>query len=67
MTSNIFGIAPPTLSQAMRKVCLVMSNVLGPQLVRFPSTKEGLEQSVFDQNGRFLDIDCSWPGSVHDA
>lgn len=114
MTSNIFGVAPSTLSHTIRRVCLAISNVLGPQLIKFPATKDGLEtlmlnfqkkfgfpmvvgcidgthipirqpnenphdyfcykmrysinmQAVCDQDGCFLDIDCSWPGSVHDA
>ena len=91
-----------------------IGKVLGPKLIKFPTTKEGLEkltknfedkfgfpmavgcidgthipvcqpnknphdyfcckmkhsinvQAVCDHEGCFLDVDCSWSGSVHDA
>ena len=109
-----FGVGLSTVSKSIRQVCHAIAKVLGPQLIKFTTTAEGLKeliqrfeskfgfplvvscidqthmpikqpnenahdyfcnkmkyklsvQAVGDENGCFLDVDCSWPGSVHDA
>ncbi len=42
MTSNLFGIAPCTLSCIIQKVCDAIVKVMGADLIKFPTTKEGL-------------------------
>ena len=114
ITSNAFGVGLSTVSKSIRRVCHAIVTVLGPRLIKFPTTAEGLKeliqrfeskfgfpkvvgcidgthipikqpnenehdffcykmkyalsvQAVSGENGYFLDVDCSWPGSVHDA
>jgi len=114
MTSNAFGVGFSTVSKSNRQVCHTIVTVLGPRLIKFPTTAEGLKeliqrfesqfgfrmvvgcidgthipikqpnesahdyfcykmkytlsvQAVCDENGCFLDVDCSWLESVHDA
>ena len=43
MTANVFGIAKSTLSVTPHRVCKAINLVLGPDLIKFPSTKEEIE------------------------
>ena len=114
MTSNIFGVAPCTLSLIIKQVCQTIVKVLASKMIRFPTSEQELRelmtrfenkfgfpqvvgcvdgthipirqpiesphdyfcykmkyslnvQAVCDEKGLFIDFDCSWPGSVHDA
>ena len=114
MTSNLFGVAPCTLSLVIRQVCQAIVKLLASKLIRFPTSENELRelmtrfenkcgfpqvvgcvdgthvpikqpienphdyfcykmkyslnvQAVCDEKGLFIDFDCSWPGSVHDA
>ena len=53
MTSNIFGVSPCTLSLTIRKVCSVIVKVLGPELIKFPTTKEELHQVICNFENKF--------------
>ena len=44
MTANLFGIANSTLSVTIHRVCNAINVVLGPELIKFPSTKEEIER-----------------------
>ena len=53
MTSNLFGIAPTTLSATVRKVCHAITTVLGPQLIKFPTTKDDLRHLTSEFEKKF--------------
>ena len=53
MTSNLFGIAPTTLSATIRKVCHAITTVLGPQLIKFPTTKDDLQHLTSEFEKKF--------------
>ena len=56
MTSNLFGIAPTTLSATIRKVCHAITTVLSPQLIKFPTTKDDMQHltlAEFEQKFNF--------------
>ena len=38
--ANAFGLAKCTVSVIVRKVCLVISTVMGPRYITFPKTKD---------------------------
>ena len=44
MTANVFGIAKSTLSVTIHRVCKAINVILGPDLIKFPSTKEEIER-----------------------
>lgn len=40
MTANTFGIARCTVGQVVQEICTVLTKNLGPELIKFPQTKE---------------------------
>lgn len=46
MTANTFGVAFCTVSVIFRKVCDVITTVLGPQYIKLPSTDEQMKDLV---------------------
>lgn len=53
MTSNIFGVSPCTLSLTIRKVCRIIVKVLGPELIKFPATREDLHHLIYEFENQF--------------
>ena len=44
--ANAFGLAKCTVSVIVRRVCTVISTVLGPQYITLPKTENELEEAV---------------------
>ena len=40
MTANTFGIARCTVGQVIQEICQILAKDLGPDLIKFPETKE---------------------------
>ena len=48
MTANVFGIARCTVGQVVQEICSVITKNLGPQLIKFPKSKEDVSACTAD-------------------
>ena len=46
MTANAFGVAFCTVSVVVRKVCAVITNMLGPRYIKLPATEQEMKEQV---------------------
>ena len=46
MTSNTFGVSLATLSRSLQMVCYAINKILGPTLIKFPSTIEEIKSAT---------------------
>ena len=46
MTANTFGVSIATVSVSLRRVCCAINTILGPELIKFPSTAEELKHAA---------------------
>ncbi len=53
MTSNTFGVGLSTVSHSIRQVSHAVVTVLGPQLIQFPTTTEGLNEVMARFESKF--------------
>ena len=53
MTANSFGIALCTASLVVKKVCDVLTTVLGPQYIKLPSTDSEMNELVCGMENRY--------------
>ncbi|XP_047138165.1 uncharacterized protein LOC101239653 [Hydra vulgaris] len=70
MTANCFGIAVNTVSFIITQVCENIVYHLGPIYISLPKTETEMRQKVAEfesKFGMFMDVECVWPGSVHDS
>ena len=44
--ANAFGVSRSTVSLAIRRVCFVISTVLGPEYIRLPQTEHDVFEAV---------------------
>ena len=61
MMSNAFYVGLSTVSKSIRQVCLAIATVLGPQLIKIPTTAESLKELIqrFESNFGFpLVVGC---------
>ena len=56
MTANVFGVANCTVSSVVRKVCDIITNVLGTRYIKLPNTIHKLNELV---NG--MENKCGFP------
>ena len=60
--ANAFGVAKSTVSVIARRVCTVISTVLGPQCIKLPKTENELEEAVQQFYSRRGFPQCFWCG-----
>ena len=53
LTANAFGIARCTVGQGVYEICVIITNHLGPSLIRFPTEKEEVLSSTSQFLNRF--------------
>ena len=53
MTSNIFGVAPCTLSLIIKQVCQTIVKVLASKMIRFPTSENELRELMTRFENKF--------------
>lgn len=53
MTANAFGVALCTVSVVVRKVCDVLTNKCGPNVIKLPTTEQEMMELVSKMESRF--------------
>ena len=53
MTANGFGVAFCTVSVVVRKVCYIITNVLGPKYIKLPTTNEQINELVTGMENKY--------------
>ena len=46
MTANAFGIARCTVGQIIQEICMILTKNIGPELIKFPETKEEVSTEI---------------------
>lgn len=53
MTANTFGVARCTVGKVLHEICKIITENVGPQLIKFPITKEEVETATSQFSNRF--------------
>jgi len=53
ITASAFGIASCTVGQVMQEICYIITKKMGPELIKFPETKEEVSTSIAEFLQRF--------------
>ena len=53
MTANTFGIARCTVGQVVHEICKILTENVGPQLIKFPVEREEVMESTAQFLKRF--------------
>lgn len=54
MTANAFGVALCTVSVVVRKVCYVLTNKWGPNVIKVPTTEQEMIELVSKMENKFV-------------
>ena len=54
MTTNAFGIARCTVGKIIQEICMILTKTIGPELIKFPETKEEVSTEVLAFLQRFV-------------
>ena len=53
MTANVFGVAQCTVGQVVHEMCKILSENIGPKMIKFPSDKDEVMQAISEFHTRF--------------
>ena len=53
MTANVFGIARCTVDQVIHQICKILSEKIGPDMIKFPTGKDQVMEATSEFLNRF--------------